>query len=279
MKAFLESEIESLPAERCRFHIIPAPLEKTVSYGAGTARGPEAILEASYQLEAFDGISCPCEAGIFTHAIAKTLEAIEDSVAQVLNLNGLPILLGGEHTVTLGALRALKARDESFGIVQFDAHADLRDEYEGDPFSHACVMRRALELDIPIFQIGVRALSKEEADLRTRIGIGFLDGYCIGQQGIPSSILPKNFPKKIYLSIDLDALDPSIMPSTGTPEPGGLNWFQFFKAIELVLKNRTVVGFDVVELAPIKGQHAPDFLAARLIYNLMGKIERLTQKI
>jgi agmatinase len=274
MKKFLESEIPDLPEAECLFHIIPAPYEKTVSYGRGTAKGAEAILEASYQLEAFDGRGCPCEQGIFTHEAAQTLKEIEASVSKVWKSGKLPILLGGEHTITYGALKALKEGGEEFGIVQFDAHADLRDTYNGDKFSHACVMRRALELNIPLFQIGVRSLSAEEAKLRQEQGIPYLDGYEIGNEGLPKNILPRGFPKRVYVTFDVDVLDPSIMPSTGTPEPGGLDWFQTFQCLENIARSKTVIGFDVVELAPIKNLHAPDFLVARLIYNFLGLIER-----
>jgi len=276
MKKFLESEIPDLPEAECLFHVIPAPYEKTVSYGAGTAKGPEAILEASYHLEAFDGQGCPCERGVFTHEAVQTLEAIEATVSKVWKLGKFPVLLGGEHTVTHGALKALKNAGEEFGIVQFDAHADLRDTYEGDKFSHACTMRRAVEMDIPLFQIGVRALSMEEVELRRTLGIPHLDGYGIGRGGIPEKLLPSGFPEKVYVTFDLDALDPSIMPSTGTPEPGGLGWFQTFQCLEQIVASKTVIGFDVVELAPIENLHAPDFLAARLVYNFMGLLARST---
>lgn len=274
MNKFLESEIPDLSKEQCLFHVIPAPFEQTVSYGGGTADGPDAILEASYQLEAYDGISCPCEHGIYTHENANTLMTIEAAISDVLNTGGIPVMLGGEHTVTYGALKALKESGENFGIIQFDAHADLRDSYEGDPFSHACVMKRAIDMDIPLFQIGVRALSIFEVELRKEKEIPFLDGYDIGRNGIPPNLLPDGFPKKVYVTIDVDGLDPSIMPSTGTPEPGGLGWFQTMDCLEQIVATKTVIGFDVVELAPIKELHAPDFLAARLIYNFMGLISR-----
>lgn len=274
MKKFLESEIPDLPAAECFFHVIPAPYEQTVSYGKGAEHGPEAILEASYQLEAYDGISCPCEHGIFTHGSARTLEEIAAAVSKVLQFGKIPVLLGGEHTVTYGALKALKNAGEDFGIVQFDAHADLRDTYDGDKFSHACIMHRAVEMDIPIFQIGVRSLSRKEVELRKEKKIPCLDGYEIGRTGIPEKLLPEDFPEKVYVTFDVDALDPSIMPSTGTPEPGGLGWFQILECMKKIIVDRTVIGCDFVELAPVETLHAPDFLVARLIYNFMGLIVR-----
>ncbi|MDF7826373.1 agmatinase [Pontiellaceae bacterium B12227] len=274
MKKFLESEIPDMPAEDCLFHVIPAPYEKTVSYGGGAAKGPAAILDASYQLEAFDGESCPCTYGIHTRKAQYSLEFMEREIAEVLKLGKIPVMLGGEHTVTVSALKALKETGEAIGIIQFDAHADLRAEYEGDPLSHACALHHAIAMDFPLFQIGVRALSLPEVELRKEKNIPHLDGYEIGRNGIPDNLLPDDFPDKVYITVDVDGLDPSIMPATGTPEPGGLDWFQLFHCLEQITASKTVVGFDVVELAPIEKQHAPDFLCARMIYNLMGLITR-----
>jgi agmatinase len=278
---FLSSELAPTPPESCLFHVIPVPYEKTVSYGTGTRTGPLAILKSSLQLELFDGIGIPAEYGIYTHpqvnCVGKAetvLKRITDAVSNVLNLNKIPVILGGEHTVSAGAFKAVKAHFKDFGIVQFDAHADLRDTYHGTSLSHACVMRRALDMDIPIYQIGVRSLSWEEHLLREERHIGHLDASAIGMAHVPGLILPDDFPKNIYITFDVDGLDPSIMPATGTPEPGGLSWHQAVSALSSVLRARKVVGFDVVELAPIPGMHAPEFTVARLIYNLFGMIGR-----
>jgi agmatinase len=175
-------------------------------------------------------------------------------------------VLGGEHTVTLGALRALKAAGEEFGVIQFDAHADLRDEYEGSKLSHACVMRRAVDgLGLPLFQVGVRALSLEEHELRIERGIGFSNGWNFSADKIPA-----DFPEKVYITFDVDGLDPSAMPSTGTPVPDGLTWREAFQCLEEISKVRKIIAADVVELAPIDGLHAPDFGAAQLVYRIMG---------
>ncbi|MDT8389743.1 MAG: agmatinase [Lentisphaeria bacterium] len=260
--------------EHCLFHVIPAPVEETVSYGGGTSRGPQAILDASVQLEAFDGISCPCEHGIHTTPPVRTFDAIEQAVSQVLAHQRIPVILGGEHAVTNGVLRALKKLDRPVGIVQFDAHADLRDTYEGNPHSHACVMRRALDSGFDIFQIGVRALSLDEHQLRRRLNIGHLDAEVIARRGIPDDLLPADFPSHIFITFDVDALCPSLMPATGTPEPGGLTWWQTMTCLQHLADIRTIIGFDVVELAPIANLHASDFTAARLTYNVMGMIAR-----
>jgi agmatinase len=282
-QGFLQSEIGILPPADCLFHIIPALFEKSVSYGRGTADGPLAILAASQQLELYDGVDIPADKGIFTQAplpcagsAEQDLLEIRAAVARALQFDKLPILLGGEHTVTLGALGAVQDLCQPTGIVQFDAHADLRDTYQGNRLSHACVMRRAMELGYALFQIGVRSLSPEEVDFRLQNKIGHLDAAAIAANGLPGSLLPPDFPKRIYISIDVDVLDPSIMPATGTPEPGGLTWYDLLGALEKILYGRKAVGFDVVELAPIAEWHAADFTCARLIYNLMGLISRGT---
>ena len=270
MKKFLESEIPDVPEEDCFFHVICAPMEETVSYGGGTGRGPQAILDASDQLEAFDGVGCPCELGIYTTESFQTLEGIEDAISKSWSAKHFPVLLGGEHTVTLGALRALKAASEEFGVLQFDAHADLRDEYEGSKLSHACVMRRAMDdLDLPLFQIGVRALSLEEHELRIERGIQFSNG-----RNLSGNLLPDDFPEKVYVTFDVDGLDPSIMPSTGTPVPDGLTWREAFQCLEKIAAERKIIAADVVELAPINGLHGPDFGAAQLVYRIMGLAAR-----
>ena len=279
--SFLASELgETNPADAL-FHVIPVPYEKTVSYGKGTGLGPEAILWASQQLELYDGCGVPAERGIHTRP-ALDCEGPPESVLSDLGrlvgeLHGqgrIPVVLGGEHTVTAGAVCGFASLSERVGVVQFDAHADLRDQYEGTIHSHACAMRRVLDNGFSLFQIGVRSLSFEEEVFRKDLGIGRLDAVDIFRKGIPECLLPEDFPRNIYLTIDVDVFDPSLMPSTGTPEPGGLLWYQMIQVLEQVIARRNVVGFDVVELAPIAGFHAPDFTAARLIYNLMGLIIR-----
>lgn len=273
---FLESEIVPRPRGECRFHVIPAPLEATVSYGAGTALGPAAIIEASQQLEAYDGVDVPCRAGLYTTEPALTLETIEQEVARSIAVGAVPVVLGGEHTVTLGALRAFAATyGQPVGIVQIDAHADLRDEYEGSPLSHACVMRRGVEdLGMALVQIGVRALSEEEVAARQRFDVTCFDGVTLRGGRLPEDWLPPDFPDAVYLTIDVDGLDPSVIPGTGTPVPGGLGWWQTRDIIAQVAGVRRIVGFDVVEVAPQTGTHRSEFAAAQLAYNTMGEILR-----
>ena len=285
---FLASECEQRGPE-ARFHVLPAPLEATVSYGAGAARGPAAILEASQQLEDWDGRSCPLEAGIHTlpavdcdGPIEAVLDRIEAATATILRRGKIPVILGGEHTVTLGALRAGAAHfaehcSEPIGVIQIDAHADLREEYEGGRFSHACVMRRAVEdLGLPLFQFGVRALCRAEAEYRaTHPRIRFLDAADFARGGFPDSLPPPDFPRALYITFDVDGLDPSVIRATGTPVPGGPGWHDCLRFLERVVSGRRVVGFDVVELAPRPGDHASDFAAAQLVYALMGLTTRV----
>jgi agmatinase len=281
---FLASEIEALPRERCRFHVIPVPYEASVSYGGGTAAGPSAILKASYQLEAFDGHGEPCRLGIHTDPPVDArgrpeavLAGVERATARALACGGLPVVLGGEHTVTVGAVRALRAAGLDFGVVQFDAHADLRDSYEGSAYSHACAMRRVLDLGVPVYAVAVRAISPPEIAFRRERGLAYADAETIATRGLTAVRLPRGFPRCVYVSFDVDALDSSLMPATGTPEPGGLTWWQTMDALRRVTAARTVVGLDAVELAPMPGLHAPDFVVARLVYNMMGfAVERRT---
>lgn len=281
LPSFLASEFPPSAPGQARFHILPVPLEQTVSYGHGTAHGPQAILEASQQLEVWDGASVPGELGLHTCAPIdctgnpeQALERIEVATGHILHARGLPVLLGGEHTVTLGALRALKKQYGVFGVVQFDAHADLRASYEGSPYSHACVMHRAVrDLGLPLVQFAVRDLSPEEVAVRRDYGVLHYDAPLLAR-GLPEMPLPEYFPRRIYITFDVDGLDAAVMPATGTPVPGGLSWYDALTLVERSVGGRQVLGFDVVELAPIAGLHFADYTAARLVYHIMGILQR-----
>lgn len=284
--AFLESESGEQEGHKrtdALFHIIPVPLEQTVSYGGGTAMGPAAILEASQQLERWDGFSEPITAGIDTGPcidcsgdITVILGRIEKAVLAIVERDKIPVVLGGEHTVSLAPIRVLAGRySEPIGIVQLDAHADLRESYEGSPFSHACVMRRALEeCGCRLFQFGVRAMCRAEVEYRSAHGIDHLDGRAIAGANLADFALPADFPHNIYLTLDVDGLDPSVIGATGTPVPGGPGWYQTLTFLERVIAGRNIVGFDLVELAPRSGDHGSDFAAAQLVYSVMGMICR-----
>lgn len=280
--AFLASEFPPCAPHTARFHIIPVPYEASVSYGHGTAAGPQAILDASQQLETFDGFSQPGKRGIYTHAPLDCTGSPEDVLTRIhsatslaLSHKALPVLLGGEHSLTLGALRALKEHYGPFGIVQFDAHADLRHSYEGSPYSHACVMHRAVaDLGLPLVQMAVRDLCIEETEVRRTHTVIHYDGPHLAQHGLPLTPLPPDFPQNIYITFDVDGLDAAVMPATGTPVPGGLSWYDALTLVERCTHGRTVIGMDVVELAPIPALHFASYTAARLTYHMMGIIER-----
>jgi agmatinase len=168
-----------------------------------------------------------------------------------------------DMAITYGVVRGLlAARIGGVGVVQLDAHADLRDSYRGDPLSHACVMRRIVEAGIPLYQLGVRAICAEEAAARERHGVGFVDADVLVPRGISQIRLPSGFPEQVYVTLDVDGLDPSVIPATGTPVPGGPGWYQTLSLLESVARQRRLIGFDLMELAPIAGLHCYDFAAA-----------------
>jgi len=279
---FLESELPDVAPEDARFHVLPVPYEKTVSYGGGTAKGPAAIIAASSQLERWDGASDPGAEGIYTWPAIdcsapgpQVIEAIAAAVAKILSLGKMPVVLGGEHTVTGGVIRGyLEAGRRDFGVVQIDAHADLREAYEGDPLSHASVMRRVVEAGVPLVQLGNRAYCEEERAARRRYKVHAIDADQLVPQGIRSITLPADFPPQVFFTLDVDGMDPSVLPATGTPVPGGLGWYQTLGLFESVAQQRRIIGFDILEFAPIPGFHAYDFAAALLAYKLMGIIQR-----
>jgi agmatinase len=242
--------------------------------------GPQAIIDASQQLEVCDGEGHASADNIHTQTPVAPrskkpeawIDAIEARVAQALACHAVPVVLGGEHTVTLGAARAFHAAGTRIGVIQFDAHADLRDTYEGSPLSHACVLRRVHELGFPCIQIATRAVSQEERDYRAANPktITAYDAREIADGKMTRHFIPHGFPKQVYVTFDVDGFDPAVMPATGTPVPGGLFWYDVIRMLRRVAATRQIVGFDVVELAPVKGLRHADFTAALLTQTLMG---------
>ncbi len=279
---FLGSEFEQPAEADALFQVIPIPYEASVSYGGGTADGPKSILEASWQLEQWDGKSIPGQEGIFTHApidCSGESSAVIDRIAavtrRIVERRQIPVGIGGEHTVTFGLIRGLlDAGIKDFGVVQIDAHADLRDRYEGNPYSHASVMKRIVDEGIPLLQLGIRAICEEEMQTRKEFGVVYHDAEALVPTNISNIELPEGFPKKIFFTVDVDGLDPSVFPSTGTPVPGGLGWYQSLGLIESVANQAEIIGFDVTEFAPIEGFHAYQFSASVLIYKMMGIVQR-----
>lgn len=280
---FLASEIVNTSIDQAQFSVLPVPYEKTVSYGGGTANGPLAILQASDQLETFDGHSNPSSLGIHTlqaincnQTATQIIDDIANQICHILENKSLPIVLGGEHTVTYGVIKGyLQAGITDIGVVQIDAHADLRDAYEGDKLSHASVMKRIVDLDIPLYQLGIRAFCDEEHQCRNNNpNIYFQDAEQLVPNNIQHIELPDDFPKHVFFTVDVDGIDPSVFPATGTPVPGGISWYQTLNLFESVAKQRNIIGFDIMEFAPIEGFHAYDFSAALLTYKLMGICQR-----
>ena len=261
-----------------RIAVLPAPYDFSTTYQSGTRWGPRAILDASRNMELWDEeLGATYRAGIHTlpeleptalgpEAMA---ERVEQAVGWILDRGKLPVMLGGEHSLTAGAVRAAAQRTRGLSVLQFDAHADMRDRYLDSPFSHACVMRRVREI-VPAVSVGIRSMSEEEARFLERTPAPMWSTRAFRALGGRWEPILKALTDDVYVTFDLDALDPAALPATGTPEPGGLDWYEAVDLLAAVARRSRIVGFDVVELAPIPGQVASDFLAARLTYRLMG---------
>lgn len=265
--------------------ILPVPYEATTSYGGGTKEGPQAILKASAQVELYDaelGMEPARHWGIHTlPALAPDFrgpefmtEAVAAAVTEYAGKGKLLGILGGEHTVSVGAVRALAGLGHDFLTVQLDAHADLRDEYDGTPYSHACTARRILDHS-PLVQIGIRSLDRGEA--------AFLHQNLNRVTTIFAEEMPRDRSylqrlaalvqgRCVYLTLDLDVFDPSLMPAVGTPEPGGLFWYDVLEILRTLAAHSRILAFDCVELAPIPGVPAPDFTAAKLVYKMISLV-------
>ena len=281
---FLNSELSENERNKikAKFHILPVPLEKTVSSGTGTSKGPEAILSASNELERYTGKSEPCLDGIYTYPIMncdkpinQVIENIRKITKEISSNNKIAITIGGEHSITYGAVNGIfeglnLLNKNQIGIIQIDAHADLRKNYQNQMHSHASVMYLLSKEKYKIAQFGVRAISLEEVENRSKFDIVYFDAETIHLN--KEIVLPTNFPKKVYISFDVDGLDPSVMPATGTPVPGGIGYYKSLDLIKKMIKGREVIGFDMVELSPIKNFEAYNFTVATLIYKIMELI-------
>jgi agmatinase len=256
--------------------IVPVPYDETSTWMKGADKGPDAILDASVNLEFYD-VETSSEAllkGVNT--IAPILEKetpemlvkdVYDRIFSLLSDKKFPVIIGGNHTVSIGAIKAFSEYFENLTILQLDAHADLRQVYEGSVFNHACTMARAREF-APVVQVGIRSMSAEELPFVERDRI-FFSHELYYDKSLYHRALDK-LTGNVYITIDLDVFDPSIMPSTGTPEPGGPPYFELLHFMRDVIKSRNVVGFDVVELCPSETNKSPDFIAAKIIYQLLS---------
>jgi agmatinase len=267
--------------------VLPAPYERSSSYGWGSFRGPRAILEASVELEEYDeelgveiyracGGIATLEPMLFvTDSAEEAVNRICEEVTGLREMGKFVVSLGGEHTSSLGPIRSFAERYGSgLSVLQLDAHGDLRPAYLGDPYSHACTMARALECVSSVVQLGVRAQSREEAerDWQGRVRTFLAHRIKTGEMPDWQDQVLESLSDTVYLTVDADFFDPSVIPSVGTPEPGGFLWYETLAFLRRLCTEKTVVGFDLCEFAPVDGVHHPDFTLARLVYKLIGYI-------
>jgi agmatinase len=266
--------------EKSRVAVLPVPFERTTSYGKGTLAGPAAILRASQAMELYDeelGAE-PYRQGIATlppfrpdsFAMAEAMAELEEEARRHLAAGKFLVTLGGEHSLTQAPVAAARAVHGEIGVVQFDAHADLREEFEGTPFSHASVMKRIVDSGLPTLAVGIRSLSAPESVVLRDKGLPVLWGHQLDRAAELFGPLLARLPQKVYLTFDIDYFDPSLVPATGTPEPGGGLWYPTLGLLRTLFREKEVVAMDLVELAPLGHQPASDFLAAKLIYKCLG---------
>ena len=263
-------------AEKAGIVIVPVAYDGTSTWMKGADKGPAAICEASANMELYD-IETDSEVykkGIFTEnpiggeiSTSGMIAAVHEAVQYYIEKDKFTVVIGGEHSVSIGSIKAHAERYPDLTVLQLDAHADLRDEYNGSKYNHACVMARAREL-CPIVQVGIRSMDSSEKERMDVSNVFFAEKIRTRADWIAKAV--SKLSRNVYVTVDLDVLDPSIMPSTGTPEPGGLSWYDVLELLKTAIEKKNVVGFDVVELCPDDRNKAPDFLAAKLIYKLLS---------
>ena len=276
-------EPESCAYETSRVAVLPVPFERTTSYGKGTSAGPAAIIRASQAMELYDeelGTE-PSRQGIATlppflpeaFDMAEAMAELQAEARAHMEKGKFLVTLGGEHSLSQAPIKAARDVHPDIGVVQFDAHADLREDFEGTPYSHASVMKRVVDAGISTLAVGIRSLSAPEADVVRVKSLPIIWGHQLDRAGDLFPALLQDFPEKVYLTFDIDYFDPSLVPATGTPEPGGGLWYPTLALLRHLFQTKTVVAMDLVELAPLGGQPASDFLAAKLIYKCLGYLQ------
>ena len=264
--------------ENSRAVILPVPVDRTTSYVPGTRNGPREILQASSHMELWDeevGVDIH-NVGLFTlpemelpfGELQPLMDEIRRVAAEILARDKFLVTLGGEHSITPPLVAAAAARHPGVHVLQIDAHADLRDCYMGTPHNHACAMRRSLE-HAPVTQVGIRSMSTEEAEAAPRLATRIFYDHSMRQDPNWVQQVVGSLGDPVYVTIDVDGMDPAIMPATGTPEPGGLTWYEMLALLRAIFTQRRVVACDVVELSPLPGLMAPNFLCAKLIYKMI----------
>ncbi|MFA6320974.1 MAG: agmatinase [Candidatus Omnitrophota bacterium] len=284
-KNFIALPDEYSSFKKAKVAIMQVPYDKTTTYIHGTSLGPAAIIDASKYMELYDddinqetfklGIHTMEPLPVGGLSSEEMVEKVYSSTIDLLKAGKFPVMLGGEHSVSVGAVKAFKEVYPNISVLHLDAHNDLRNEYFGSKLNHGCVARRISEI-CPIVQIGTRSMSKEEKDFLSSQGengkVKNISVYDILDTPMWKDKATNSLTENVYISIDLDVFDPALVPAVGTPEPGGLGWYEVLDMLRDVTKDRKVVGFDVVELCPIKGQIASDFFASKLIYRLLGYV-------
>jgi agmatinase len=264
--------------DTARAVILPVPVDRTTSYVGGTKNGPREILEASSHMELWDdelGVDVH-PAGIFTlpemelpfGELPPLMDEIKRVAGEILRRKKFLVTLGGEHSITPPLVAAAASNHHGMGVLQIDAHADLRDEYMGTRHNHACAIRRTLEY-AKVTQVGIRSMSTEEAAVASSLNTTIFYDHSMRRDPAWIDRVVETLPEKVYITIDVDGLDPAIMPATGTPEPGGLSWYEALALLRATIERREVVACDVVELSPLPGLMAPNFLCAKLIYKIL----------
>jgi agmatinase len=265
-----------------RFAVLPIPYDGTTSYAVGTRDGPRAILTASQQVELYDEALGreSLKAGVATldpvpwdsAGPQQTVQRVFETARKVVRDGKFLIGLGGEHSISSGLVRAVQTRYKNVSVLQIDAHADLRDSYQGSPWSHACVMRRIHDLGVDAVAVGIRNYSADEAAFIKKADKKIVTARRCRESGIWIEEAVAAEARDVFVTIDIDGFDPAYAPGTGTPEPGGLDWYQVTDLLAAVAKSRRIVGADVVEVRPIPGNNVTEFLAAKLVYRLIGLV-------
>lgn len=266
--------------DRVKFIVIPIPYEKTTTYIKGTALGPNAIIDASANMELYDeeldkniaekvGIAT-LDSVVTNETGEKMVEKVKNVCLKVLNDKKIPVVLGGEHSISLGCVLAAKKKYKNLSVLQLDAHADLRDSYEDSIYNHACVMKRVRK-HCDVVQVGIRSLCDEEAKLIKEKKLNVFFAHEMRKKKFTKKI-SSQLKENVFITIDMDFFDPSLIPSVGTPEPGGFFWYETLDFLREVIKEKNIVGFDVVELCPNKTNKTPDFVTAKFIYKIIGYI-------
>lgn len=276
MRDYAGISVENGTLEKAAAVLIPVPYDGTSTYGKGADKGPDAIFDASENMEIYD---IETESEVYRKGIhiapavtedespEKMCDAVQSAVSLYLNQDKFVGLLGGEHSISIGAIQAFKEKYEDLTVLQLDAHSDLRPEYDGSACNHACAMHLASKTT-NLVQVGIRSMDAVELPFLNRSNL--FTSYEIRENQDWQSDVVNSLGENVYITIDLDAFDPSIMPSTGTPEPGGLLWNETIDLLKMVFKRCNVVGFDINELAPQEGNNAPDFMAAKLLYKILS---------